>query len=393
MQIHTLKPNETINDIAKEYGTTEERIRENNDAAKYSQAGGELLILTPTRAYRFKSTDTLEAVACRFGVSVASLSLKNPKTAREKSLSGCELAVKYPFPSHGCAAANGYVYSSTSEKKIRFALPYITYLTVCAYRINGGKLERVFDPKRAVRLTKESGKIPLLRIYDGTDGVHYSDKDARKRLIEKMVAVAISGGFAGITLCAYEGARQVPDDFLEFLVEARRMMIGSDLVLFVETDETLPTEICELADGGVFMQGLYDQAGQEIGTCRERKTLEKFQNDTETSKVFIDISADAYVNGNPASYLDALALAKKYGEKIETDENTLISKFTYNDKGVKREALFSSLKKTKATLDLVSELGFMGISFDVEKVPTEHLMMFSTMFAPAHYHSPFSLPM
>ena len=46
-----------------------------------------------------------------------------------------------------------------------------------------------------------------------------------------------------------------------------------------------------------------------------------------------------------------------------------------------KRVAFESLENIKAKLDLIYELGLMGISFDIMRVPTEYLMTFHSLFA------------
>ena len=46
----------------------------------------------------------------------------------------------------------------------------------------------------------------------------------------------------------------------------------------------------------------------------------------------------------------------------------------------KREIVYESLENTRAKLELVSELGFMGISFDIGRVCISDLMIAAGMF-------------
>ena len=57
-------------------------------------------------------------------------------------------------------------------------------------------------------------------------------------------------------------------------------------------------------------------------------------------------------------------------------------------KGEKSEILFPSLEYTKSKLKKIGELGFGGISFDIETVETAKLCMFTALFRRADYALP-----
>ena len=62
----------------------------------------------------------------------------------------------------------------------------------------------------------------------------------------------------------------------------------------------------------------------------------------------------------------------------------MISSFEYHKYfGGKRETVrvaYESPENIKAKLDLIRELGLMGISFDIASVPIEYLLMFDELY-------------
>ena len=71
------------------------------------------------------------------------------------------------------------------------------------------------------------------------------------------------------------------------------------------------------------------------------------------------------------------------------DDERLLKRASFG-KHKKREIIFESLENTKAKLELVSELGFMGISFDIGRICTADLMIAASMFDVINY--PFMTP-
>ena len=71
--------------------------------------------------------------------------------------------------------------------------------------------------------------------------------------------------------------------------------------------------------------------------------------------------------------------------RIEYDPERMICSFDYASFGRgergRTTVRYEAMENIKAKLDLAGELGFMGISFDIMRVPIEHLMMISTSFA------------
>ena len=116
----------------------------------------------------------------------------------------------------------------------------------------------------------------------------------------------------------------------------------------------------------------------------ERRIMTDFAEKSEASKAYIDIPSFAYMGDEELTKSDAERLAYSAGREILYDEDKGINYFHYNKyRAGKRETVrvaYESLENIKAKLELAGELGFMGISFDIMRVPVEYLMMFETMF-------------
>ena len=200
-----------------------------------------------------------------------------------------------------------------------------------------------------------------------------------------MISLTKKYGFSGIALDA-KAAREIhPDEFSSFLVSIRAKFIGCDLLLFSYLDESGGHEAAELSDGGIF--GIKDSGiGETLGT------LEKYSEEREGSKVFVCLTTEAKSGADPISESDAKALAYKCGLRLTTDQGTLLQGFNYTryraGRGESAEILFPSLKYTKSKLEKIGELGFGGISFDIETVEISKLCMFSALFRRADYALP-----
>ncbi len=389
MKIHRVKEGEELAEIAKKYEISEERIYENNTGLEKGLCTGrELLIMRPTRTYIAKAGDTPSSVAKRFGIRKHTLLMNNPSLLTNGMSAGREYAIRYPTPPLGSAAANGYFFADTELSKLEHILPYLTYLTVGNCKITEGSLSRLFSPSSAVQATTDSGKVPLMRVFDGGTGEFYTDKKKRLRLAEELVALALADGFRGITLSSFNSARNFTAEFAEFLIELRKSMIGCDLILFMETDESLPAEISDLADGAVFMYSKHGVKNPPSFQDGERRILNEFADKTESSKSMLYFPSDAFSDGNYIPYDKAFShISDK--SIIEHDEESGLCRFSHK----KGTAVFASLENTKAKLELCSELGFMGAAFDIKSVPREYLLMWSALFAPVHYRLPYSFPM
>lgn len=383
MHIHTVKPGDTIFKIAREYSSSPMKIIENNSLENPDRlsVGQKLLILTPTRTYTVRGGDNLGKIAERFGVKYEELLANNPYlSGTDKIYPGQLLSVKYDTPAYGMASANGYYYRGCTEDRLSLALPYLSYVTVACAKRYGDEIHLAFDCSEVLNTVRKWGKIPLARIYDETE-----NKAPTERYTENILKLAKNGGFGGIMLASYSAMKANPKGFSEFLMRLKKSLMENNLFLFVEIDGNSP--ICEIADIADGYSLMYEKACLDDipkFSLAERKAMENFAESFEQSKAYLEIPSSAYSGKEEITKNVAERLAYNSATGINTDRERGICYFDYNKyKGGRKEktkVCYESLENIKAKLELVGELGFMGINFDIMKIPTEYLMLFETMF-------------
>lgn len=377
MQIHTCKTGERLKDIASLYGISEKYLRDINDIPTGEAADGEeLLILVPTRTHKVRHGDSLERLCLRFGVRRGDIMAQNPTLYEKGLVAGDVLGIKCGEKLYGAAPTNGYFYRGCDEEKLKRALPYLTYVTLGAAVADKRGVHRSFEDGEIVDLLREESKIPLLRIYDDVEGRDLSTAELRAELAERITDSARSGDYSGVVLSRPNKCKNY-NDYGEFLCRLRKSMIGCDLILVTEVDEEIPHDICELADGNILCYGRAYSNLPKSYKDGEWKCYADFAAEAESAKAFIDIPSLAYYEKGCVSIGDALCEARAQELSIDTDADSLISYFSDKKRG---RCSFSSLKSVLRTYKSINELGFMGASFDIERTPVSHLMMYNACF-------------
>lgn len=381
MKIHTVKAGDTVFKIAREHGVSPMKIIENNELQNPDRlvVGQKLLVLTPTRTYNVRGSDTLERISDKFGVKRKSLLAKNPYLAgTDKIYPGQLLAIKYDTPSYGLACANGYCYKGVTKDRLSLTAPYLTYLTVGAGARDADEVKLTFDDTAPLEFAKENGIIPLFRVYDR--GGDFSDE-----YINNLLLMAKSHGYGGVTLASYAAAKNEPKKFEEFLTGLKKMLTEYGMSLFVEVDGNSEMQVPDMADGYVIMYEKCPLKNIPSIDEGERRVMEDFAKWHGGSRAYMDIASLGYMGDEEITKSDFEGLAHSAGKEIICDAERGVCHFEYNKyKNGQKEAvrvLFEDLENIKAKLALVGELGFMGISFDVMNIPVEYLMMFETMFS------------
>ncbi|MBO5879456.1 MAG: LysM peptidoglycan-binding domain-containing protein [Clostridia bacterium] len=382
MKIHTVKKEETIYDIAREYCTASTKILENNglfDGYATRQdslpIGDELLILSPTRSYTVRSGDTLFDIAKRFGTRVNDLLKYNPALMGNDIIYPEEiLSIKYAPKTNAICLVNGYLYNGWKEENLRAVLPHLSYVTVSAHKLKSGRLQSLFDAERAAKIARDSGKCVLLRLY-----IPKEEKlEFKGGPLLEFEREAVRLGCHGITLAAE--SRLNDRGILNGIFDLKKQLISDELSLFLETTSDLEPIYADIADGIVINS---DPVAMTAESARaEEKKLRSIAEKCDFARIFTDISPFGYrysaAGKTPLEINEARKIAKNRRAKIDYDSDTMLNSFSESEGG--ERIVFPSLKKIKAMLDLTCELGFLGVSIDIMRCATAHLMMISTEY-------------
>ncbi len=392
MHIHSVKKDESVFSIAREYAVSPMSIVDNNglDDPRRLAVGQELLILTPSRSYTARGGDSVSALARRFGIKRSEIFANNPALLGKEALyDGQSVAIKYSDAKLGMGSSNGYLFRGCTEEALCRALPYITYLTIGALKTENGALSPIFAARDAVKRARSEGKIPLLRAYDISSPEFYSDTDGTEKYAEALIKYAREEEYGGLTLSApSEGVDTRA--YQDFVIRLRRRLIGCDLILFSEATVGRDYGYADYADGCILSYdklSLGDMPSLEEG---ERKVYRNYAEESESSKTFMDISSFGLTEDGYIDYAEAVSGAIKQGATVTEDEATGVCSYFHGGRRGKGTVRFESLKSMKAKLEMLGELGYMGISFDIMRCPIAHLMMYNALFSEISYASVFS---
>lgn len=373
MRIHTVKKGESIGGIAAEYAIDESVLRRNNGLERGVAAEGEeLLVLTPTRTYRVRGGDSAERIAMRFGITVKDIYSRNPFLLEQQMTEGTVLALKYGARTHGMAPANGYVYKGCSKSRLARMMPYLTYVTVASAVADEKGLSELFDGAEFSAMAAEGLRIPLLRVYSRCKESSFEDDGFRNGFGDKIINAALRGGYKGVTLGGCYGR-----DGGKFIVELRGKMIGCDLILLTEMDENSPASSCDFADGSILTYAKYALDAPPDMKSGELKVYGDFAESAESSKTFVELPSLARRADGFVTIEEARGTARREGATVTTSADTLLSEFIDGEGRLYR---YASLKNLKSILDAIYEYGFMGVSFDIMRIPENFLMMYNALF-------------
>ncbi len=370
MEIYRTKKNETLYDVAEKFTLSPIKLGADNEIEnpKRLAEGRELLIRTPTRTYTAKRGDTTARIALRFGIDEERLRAQNTELTEGRLYQGQPLYIKSSSPVYGMGAANGYLFAGYSKESLKRAMPYLNYVTVCSAVSEGGRLQTLFDDSDALEEARRYGKIPLLRIY-----LRDKEKEVDDSFLDSAVILAKGRGYDGITLAGINLGTDLG-------IKIRQKLMLHDLLLFVEGELDGRGNCTDYADGTVLT---YDKLHLEkipSFTEGEERAMREYADRCTVDTAFIELSPFALSNNKYIEKTRAYEVADRNHGSFSYNPETKLLEGTIGRGRRERKLISESLENTKSKLELIGELGFMGIAFDIMRVPLNELLLFSHMF-------------
>lgn len=369
MRLHKVKRGDTLRSIAGEHGVSPIKLAVNNGIADGGALvpGEELLVIIPTRTVNARRGESLGDIARRFDVGEDRLLAQNPELHGGGLYDGQPITVKQEPPLFGLGIGNGYFYRGTPIERLVRALPYLNYVTVCSAVSRRGGVSALFDGSDAVNLARAAGKLPLLRLYLTEAG------DADEGVLRGAALMAEAEGYHGVTLAGAigESGARAAKDILHKL----------GLKLVVEEDAACPTGICDIADMTVLTYDKLHLSPIPDFDSGERAALLRYSEAHDAYRAFVDLSPFALCGEKYVTKAEARDAVLRGGGCFEEVGESGVLLATVGRRGRERRYKRESLASTEKLLRLVSELGYLGISFDIARAPIAELMMFRSMFS------------
>lgn len=403
MIIHVVKPGETADSIARQYGISLVHLLVNNGISNRARlaVGQALLILIPAKTHVVAPGETLYSIARANGVSIRQLYQNNLILfGRDIVAPGQTLVLSYTDTPTNELSVNGYAYPFVNRDLLRSTLSYLTYFTPFTYGITstGGLLD--LDDTELIRLSLDYGTQPLMHLSTMTEEGSFSNTRAhlvltnmevQNRLIEEVLDNIQRKNYYGLDVdfeFIYPEDRDAYTNFIAHL-RSRLNPFGYEVIVALapKTSDVQTGTLYQGHDYGgmakaanaVFLM-TYEwgytygppMAVAPIGSVR--KVLDYAVTKIPREKIFMGMPNYGYdwplpyvrgtTRAQSISNVRAVELAIEYGASIEFDEESKTPHFSYyNRQGEPHEVWFEDVRSIKAKLDLVPEYGFQGVGY------------------------------
>ncbi|WP_167958926.1 glycosyl hydrolase family 18 protein [Anaerosporobacter faecicola] len=403
MVIHVVGEGETIYSIAEEYGSTPNRIIEDNELTNPNSlvVGQTLVILFPSNIYTVVEGDTLLSVAQKNGVSVITLLQNNPGLADFPYLYvGQQIVISYEEQKLGSMEVNGYLYPYIDTEVLVKTLPFLTYVTVFTYGFTPeGELIGI-DDEKVVQLARDYGVAPLMLISTLTSEGSFSNilanqilnnQEAQNRLIDNILVNLENKQYYGLDI---DFEYIYPDDrqaYVDFVRNVTTRLSAEGYKVIVALAPKISSDQPGLLYEGHDYRGLGEAANNVLLMTYEwgytygppmavapinkvREVLDYAVTEIDPSKIFMGIPNYGYdwalpfIRGESRakslSNVAAVEQAAQYGATIMFDEVAMAPYYNYQrSDGVEHVVWFEDARSIEAKLRLVNEYGFNGASY------------------------------
>ncbi len=403
MIIHRVSEGETVFSIADLYGISVYNLLANNGFSldETLVAGQTAVIIYPTAVHTVQSGETLLGIARSYGLTLNELYRNNPQLGAQDRISpGEELFISYEDEKLGSTRINGYAYEYVDLDLLRSQQPYLTYLSPFTYGFTpeGNLID--LDDGALINIANQFRTAPLMHLSTLTEGGNFSNElahdilnneAAQDNLIEEIVQKMNEKGFRGLDI-DFEFL-PAEDNLLypQFIAKCRSRLNPLGYIVITAlapktSDEQkgllyeghLYREIGEASDAVFLMTyewGYTYGPPMAVAPIQPvRKVIEYALSRIPSEKILMGIPNYGYdwtlpyVSGESRarsiSNVEAVDIARRYGDKIEFDNYSQSPHFNYMaEDGREHEVWFEDAESIRQKLLLINEYQLMGAGY------------------------------
>ncbi len=403
LNIHVVKPGDTLYDIAQRFGVGTDEIFSANKLGDipYLVVGQTLVIPSTEVAYTVQPGDTLWNIARRLGSTVDGIIALNNITDPQSLQPGTVLRIPQRENKYGFIEVNGYIEPSTPDnetKTVNEVGRYLTYISPFSYQANAnGSLTPINEA--AILAAAANFRIAALMVVTNFSNGNFNTELAdtilksdtlQTTFINNIAGTLRSKGYYGVNI-DFERispeSRQLYSNFLRKLTATLRPLgFSVSTALAPKPDDYLTGAWYgahdykahgEIVDFVIIMTYEWGWSGGPPYAVAPVDLVEdviKYAASVMPGrKILMGMPLYGYdwtlpfTPGRFAKRIspqEAIKLAAEHGSEIRFDEQTQSPTFKYYDSnGVQHEVWFEDARSVQAKLLLVNKYDLRGVSY------------------------------
>lgn len=400
MVIYTVKPGDTVNALAAEYGLAPEQIISDNGLAPDGLlvVGQSLVFLFPEEIYSSSGGETVNEIAGRYGISTRTLYRNNYFLNGRPTLeAGDRVVIRYEDAPRDTAFLGGYAYDFISQSLLDSVVSYMTYLMPFTYGFSADGELVASDDSRLIQTAVRYGTRPLMHLSTLTPGGYFSNEaahelfanpEAIERLQQNILENIRAKGYVGLDVDFEYLFAEDKDAYVAFIAGTTALLNENGYFCVVALPPKTSDEQMGLLYEGIDYAALGEAAnicfimtyewGYRLGPPMAvapigsvRRVVEYARSRIPAEKLILGISNYGYdwtlpyVRGESVapslSTVEAVALALERGAEIQFDEQAASPYFYYTDENGREHVVwFEDARSYQEKVNLIKEYSLAG---------------------------------
>lgn len=415
--LYTVKPGDTIFNIADKFPVSRNKIIEDNNLTDPDYLiVGQALIIRNDAVHTIQPNESLNDIAETYGITLEDIINANPYLREYPNIFPLQTIMIAP-PKSGPIITNGYTYPTDDPAIVSQALPSLTYLSIFSYTVNPDGTLNPIDDGTLIDAASQHQTAPKMVItnFDSEQGFSSSlaqailnDEQLQNQLLQNVLSIMKEKSYVGLNIDFEYVYPEDREAYNQFLRKAAGLLHENGFILSTAVapkygieQRGLLYEAHDYEAHGIYADNvilmtyewgyLYGPPMPIAPIDQVKRILDYAVTVIPPSKILMGIPNYAYdwtlpyVPGRPARVLsnpEAVELARATGAEIQYDKKAESPYFYYYDsEGAQHVVWFEDARSIRAKLLLVNHYNLGGVSYwTVGKPFPQNWVVLNTMF-------------